>query len=86
MEIPKSTYYYKPKGSLEKKKHNADIADKVEKIAYDFPSYGYRRVTAALRRQGMIVNHKKVAKIMKNMAYSAEKGRDLYLPPTQNIT
>ena len=50
MEIPKSTYYYKPKGSLEKKKHDADIADAIEKIAYDFPSYGYRRVTVALRQ------------------------------------
>ena len=73
MEIPKSTYYYKPKGGLEKKKHNADIADKVEKIAYDFPSYGYRRVTVALRRQGMVVNHKKILKIMKNMGIQCRK-------------
>ena len=67
MEIPESTYYYKPKGNLEKKKHDADIADAIEEIASDFPSYGYRRITAALRRKGMIVNHKKVLKIMKKM-------------------
>lgn len=85
MEIPKSTYYYKPKGSLEKQKHNADIADKVEKIAYDFFSYGYRRVTAALRRQKMVVNHKKVLKIMKNMGIQCRKKAGLYLPPTQTI-
>lgn len=29
MEIPKSTYYYKPKGGLEKQKHDADIADAI---------------------------------------------------------
>ena len=75
MEIPKSTYYYKPKGSLEKKKHDADIADAIEKIAYDFPSYGYRRVTAALRRQKMVANHKKVAKIMKNIGIQCRKKR-----------
>ena len=67
MEIPKSTYYCKPKGGLEKQKHDADIADAIEKIAYDFPSYGYRRGTATLRRQKMVANHKKVLKIMKNM-------------------
>lgn len=73
MELSRSTYYYKPKGNLEKKKHDADIADAIEKIAYDFPSYGYRRVTAALKRQGLIVNHKKVSKIMKNMGIQCRK-------------
>jgi transposase InsO family protein len=28
--------------------------------------YGYRRVTAELRRQGMVVNHKRVAKLMRS--------------------
>ena len=75
MEIPKSTYYYKPKSNLEKKKHNADIANKIEAIAYDFPSYGYRRITAALKRQGILLNHKKVAKIMKKMGIQCRKAK-----------
>ena len=73
MEIPGSTYYYKPKGDLYKKKRDADIADAIEAIACDFPSYGYRRVTAALRRKKMVVNHKKVAKIMKKMGIQCRK-------------
>lgn len=73
MEIPESTYYYKPKGNLAKKKRDADIADTIESIACDFPSYGYRRITAALRRKGMVVNHKKVAKIMKKMGIQCRK-------------
>lgn len=73
MELQMSTYYYKPKGNLAKQMHDADIADAIEAIAYDFPSYGYRRVKAALRRQGMIVNHKKVAKIMKKMGIACRK-------------
>ena len=28
--------------------------------------YGYRRMTAELRRQGMLVNHKRVARIMRD--------------------
>jgi len=62
MGISRSTYYYRPKKNLAKKKRDADIADAIEEIATDFPSYGYRRVTAALRRKGMVVNHKKVLK------------------------
>ena len=27
--------------------------------------YGYRRITAELRRRGMLVNHKRVARIMR---------------------
>lgn len=73
MEIPSSTYYCKPKGGLDKKKRDADIADVIEAIASDFPSYGYRRITAALRRQKMIVNHKKVLKIMKKMGIQCRK-------------
>jgi len=75
MEIPRSTYYYKPKGGFEKKKRDVDIADAIEAIAYDFPSYGYRRITAALRRQSMVVNHKKVLKLMKKMGIQCRKAR-----------
>ena len=73
MEIPESTFYYKPKDDLAKVKHDADIADAIEKVAEEFPSYGYRRVTAALRRRGILVNHKKVAKIMKKMGIQCRK-------------
>jgi len=73
MEIPESTFYYKPKHDLAKKKRDADIADAIEAIATEFPSYGYRRMTAALRRKGMVVNHKKVLKIMKRMGIQGRK-------------
>jgi len=73
MEIPSSTYYYKPKDGLSQKKRDADIADAIEAIALDFPAYGYRRVTAALRRKKMVVNHKKVLKIMKKMGIQCRK-------------
>jgi len=75
MNMPSSTYYYKPKGDISRKKRDADIADAIEKVAFDFPSYGYRRITAALRRKGMVVNHKKVLKMMKKMGIACRKRR-----------
>ena len=38
---------------------------KIESICLEFPCYGYRRVTAALAREGKRVNHKKVLRLMK---------------------
>ena len=73
MGISRSTYYYRPKDNLEKKKRDADIADTIEKICYEHPYYGYRRVTAALRRKGMVVNHKKVLKMMKKIGLQCRK-------------
>ncbi|GAC1658504.1 MAG: IS3 family transposase [Acidobacteriaceae bacterium] len=46
---------------------DADIAvrDQIQRIALDFPTYGYRRITAQLRRRGVVVNHKRVLRLMR---------------------
>jgi len=36
----------------------------IHDIALEYPKYGYRRITAELHRNGNIVNHKKVLRIM----------------------
>lgn len=41
------------------------MRDAIQKIALKMPAYGYRRVTAELRRQGRTVNHKRVLRIMR---------------------
>ena len=62
MGIKRSTLYYKPKGKKE-----TDIKKKIEDISREHPYYGYRRITAQLRRDKVIVNHKKVLKMMKEL-------------------
>lgn len=62
MSICRSTYYYKPKGS---RPSDADLADRIERIALEYPSYGYRRITAELKSQSIKVNHKRVYRIMR---------------------
>jgi len=70
--IARSTYYYKPKGD---KPSDMDLAEAIEEIALDFPSYGYRRITAQLHRQKIQVNHKRVLRLMrdKNLLCRARK-------------
>ncbi len=62
MGIKKSTLYYKPKGKKE-----TDIKNKIKDISYKHPYYGYRRITASLRRDQVIINHKKELKMMKEL-------------------
>jgi len=42
-------------------------------ICAEFPCYGYRRVTAELRKQGWTINRKRVARLMKMMGLQAKK-------------
>jgi len=66
MKLARSSFYHKPKEkSPDEMRKEVDLKDKIEAICLEFPRYGYRRVTAALRRAGLRVNHKKVLKVMK---------------------
>jgi transposase InsO family protein len=66
IKIAPSTLYHKPKEkSLEQLKEEMDLRDQIERICLDFPRYGYRRVTKQLQREGWIVNHKRVLRVMR---------------------
>lgn len=63
-EISKQAYYkWKKQEHLDNKDN--EILLVMQSVAAEFPKYGYRRITHALRRDGVVVNHKKVRRIMK---------------------
>jgi putative transposase len=64
LKMARSNYYYKKAVDLQKQKDDADLRDRIEKIAVEYERYGYRRVTAQLQREGLRVNHKRVQRIM----------------------
>ena len=61
MGLPRSTYY----DALVATADEAEIVARIEAICEEFEAYGYRRVGAALRHQGIIVNSKKVRRLMR---------------------
>jgi len=66
MRLARSSFYHKPKDkSPEEMQKEADLRGRIEAICLEFLRYGYRRVTEALKRENLRVNHKKVLKIMK---------------------
>jgi hypothetical protein len=47
-------------------RHTHAIVEAMFAICNDFEAYGYCRVGAALRQQGLVVNHKKIRRLMKH--------------------
>ncbi len=41
------------------------LRDAIQKLAVEMPAYGYRRIRAALRHAGWVVNHKRVLRLMR---------------------
>ena len=58
------SWYYEQQGKSDEDEEEAALRDRIEEIILKFPGYGYRRVTHALSREGNVVNHKRVLRIM----------------------
>jgi len=65
---PRSTIYRLRKPPLpgRGRRPNDDplVINAILELAREYPTYGYRRITAMLRRQGLVVNQKRVLRIM----------------------
>lgn len=73
MGLARSTYYYRSRQkSIGAKKEAADLRDRIEQIVVEFARYGYRRVTHQLRREGWKVNHKRVARLMREQSLQCQ--------------
>jgi putative transposase len=44
---------------------DVELRDRIQKLALEWSSYGYRRMTAELKRQGLKANHKRVLRILR---------------------
>ena len=65
MGVSRSWYYEHPSAE-QKARKDVVLRNAIEQTVLAFPGYGYRRVTAALRREGWRVNHKRVLRIMRH--------------------
>jgi putative transposase len=61
MGLARSTFYDAPRVPAVL----SDIVARIKAICDEFECYGYRRVGAALRHQGVVVNNKKLRRLMK---------------------
>jgi transposase InsO family protein len=80
MNLPRRTYYYEPKHTPT----DEALIERMGDLCLEFPSYGYRRVTKQLNREGWIVNHKKVARIMREKGWSCRPRRKSWVATTHS--
>jgi putative transposase len=59
------SWYYEKQARPEAEGTDVELRDATRRIILDFPGYGYRRVTHALKRASWAVNHKRVLRIMR---------------------
>lgn len=60
--LPRSSFYHQAKAD-----ENAGLRVLLHELAAQYPTYGYRRLTALIRRQGWAVNHKRVQRLLAEM-------------------
>lgn len=58
--------YYRRLSRSEPVEADMELRDRIQRITLSNRRYGYRRVSAELRRQGFCVNHKKVLRLMRH--------------------
>ena len=61
MGIARSTFYGEPTAPQD----DTAIVEAIAAICDEFEAYGWRRVRAELRHRGVIVNHKKIRRLMR---------------------
>ena len=65
--LARSTFYYQQKVARAGDRHS-DLKDQIAAIyAQHKGRYGYRRITASIRKDGVMVNHKTVQRLMGNL-------------------
>jgi len=70
LKVNKSSLYYQAKKPFSTSEE-INLLDSINNIYLDFPSYGYRRITKQLQRDGYSVGKKLVAKAMRYMDIKA---------------
>ncbi len=67
----RSTYYYQPVIDPE----DARLIEAIEPMLMRWPFYGYRRVTAQLKREGHIVGETRIRRLLRQLEHTCSTGR-----------
>lgn len=70
LDCPRSSYYYQPAED-----NDAVLVETIERILGRWPFYGYRRVTAQLKREGLPVNSKAARRVMSQLGHRGQVGQ-----------
>lgn len=75
--ISRSNVYY----GAQVRHDESILANEIHELWVEMPYYGYRRITAELRKRGYAINHKRVLRMMRDMRIQA-----LYPKPRTSVS
>lgn len=78
LNYPRSQVYYEPQSPPDE----IEIKAAIVKLCGQYPTYGYRRITAMLKRQGHEINHKRVTRLMRELGLVGKPQPSANAPPT----
>jgi len=67
----RSRYYYRTQS--DKQTQEEELKKAVIDVAGRYPTYGYRRITKQLQREGWTVNHKRISRLMRDLGLLAKR-------------
>ena len=64
LDVARADYYrhHFPQSEVDA---DLELRDSIQRLALEMSAYGYRRITHELRRRGVVVNHKRVLRVMR---------------------
>jgi len=68
LQIARSFFYYQKK--RKKDLNDEYLRQKIKKLALTYKTYGYKKITALLKAEGLHVNHKRVCRIWKEEGFN----------------
>lgn len=74
VSLPRSQFYYNPV------KDDAEVIQALQDLAFEHPSYGFRKLFAYIRRSGKTWNHKKVYRVYKLLRLNKKRKGKRRLP------
>ena len=69
MQIPRSSCRY------HSQRNDGDLREQLQHLAREHPRFGYRRLHVLLRRDAVVVNHKRVQRVYREMGLSVKRNR-----------
>jgi putative transposase len=71
LDCPRSTHYYEPVIDPQ----DAALLEAIEQVLMRWPFYGYRRMTAQLKREGYTIGETRVRRLLGHIEHSVKVGR-----------
>jgi len=81
MKISRRVYYYEPAG-----RDDGALKERLLELSRQYPRYGYWKLYHLLRNDGVIVNHKRVYKLYKELGLTMKRKCKKRLPASERIS